>query len=413
VAVDFNKQAFLYGRRYAHRPEQVLALLPERREAVPGSTTLDALIDDRAARLVEYQDEAYAQRYRRTLERLRDRGPAPAQEDSLTAVAAKALYKLMAYKDEYEVARLYSRPGFLAKSRRISRATTSCASTWLRRCSASATRTRATCRSVSSVSGCCPPSRLLAPLRRLRGTALDVFGYTAERRRERQDISAYERSWTRCGRASRTLTTPRCASCWRCRCSCVASATSRTQPRRSSTRGAGNCWPARGRQADPVQDRRRGLKPETGHPGRIAMGVFSTGPLTITSSCFANDRRSGLRAIIAVHDTTLGPAVGGCRMYPYAGEEDAIEDVLRLSRGMTYKSALAGLPLGGGKSVIIGDPAARQVGGAVARPWVTLSMASADSTWPPRTRGSACRMCARWGGGRRIRRRRGVDGTRR
>jgi leucine dehydrogenase len=71
---------------------------------------------------------------------------------------------------------------------------------------------------------------------------------------------------------------------------------------------------------------------------------------------FCNDRRSGLRAIIAVHNTVLGPAVGGCRMYPYASEEQALEDVLRLSRGMTYKSALAGLPFGGGKSVIIGDP---------------------------------------------------------
>jgi leucine dehydrogenase len=73
--------------------------------------------------------------------------------------------------------------------------------------------------------------------------------------------------------------------------------------------------------------------------------------------CFASDRRSGLRAIIAVHDSTLGPAVGGCRMYPYDDDACALEDVLRLSRGMTYKSALAGLPFGGGKSVIIGDPA--------------------------------------------------------
>ncbi|MBA6412799.1 Glu/Leu/Phe/Val dehydrogenase [Parahaliea sp. F7430] len=71
---------------------------------------------------------------------------------------------------------------------------------------------------------------------------------------------------------------------------------------------------------------------------------------------FCSDRDSGLRAIIAVHDTTLGPGVGGCRMFPYASDEDALHDVLRLSRGMTYKSALAGLPLGGGKSVIIGDP---------------------------------------------------------
>ncbi|WP_439102509.1 Glu/Leu/Phe/Val family dehydrogenase [Congregibacter sp.] len=71
---------------------------------------------------------------------------------------------------------------------------------------------------------------------------------------------------------------------------------------------------------------------------------------------FAADRASGLRAIIAVHDTRLGAAVGGCRMYPYGSDDEALDDVLRLSRGMTYKSALAGLPLGGGKSVIIGDP---------------------------------------------------------
>ncbi len=69
------------------------------------------------------------------------------------------------------------------------------------------------------------------------------------------------------------------------------------------------------------------------------------------------DSETGLKAYIAVHDKTLGPALGGCRMYDYKSEEDAIRDVLRLSRGMTYKNALAGLPLGGGKSVIIGDPA--------------------------------------------------------
>ena len=71
---------------------------------------------------------------------------------------------------------------------------------------------------------------------------------------------------------------------------------------------------------------------------------------------FCHDKATGLRAIIAVHDTTLGPALGGCRMYPYASEDDAIVDVLRLARGMTYKAAASGLNLGGGKSVIIGDP---------------------------------------------------------
>lgn len=70
---------------------------------------------------------------------------------------------------------------------------------------------------------------------------------------------------------------------------------------------------------------------------------------------FCNDRTTGLKAIIAVHDTTLGPALGGTRMWPYPNEMAALSDVLRLSRGMTYKSSLAGLDLGGGKAVIIGD----------------------------------------------------------
>lgn len=69
-----------------------------------------------------------------------------------------------------------------------------------------------------------------------------------------------------------------------------------------------------------------------------------------------HDAETGLTAFIAVHNTNLGPALGGCRMFPYASEQDAIRDVLRLSRGMTYKNAMAGLPLGGGKSVIIGNP---------------------------------------------------------
>lgn len=71
---------------------------------------------------------------------------------------------------------------------------------------------------------------------------------------------------------------------------------------------------------------------------------------------FVSDDKSGLKAIIAVHNSNLGPALGGCRMWPYASEEEAIRDVLRLSRGMTYKAAVSGLDLGGGKAVVIGDP---------------------------------------------------------
>lgn len=71
---------------------------------------------------------------------------------------------------------------------------------------------------------------------------------------------------------------------------------------------------------------------------------------------YCSDKKTGLRSIIVIHDTTLGPALGGTRMWPYNTEEEALEDALRLAKGMTYKNAAAGLNLGGGKAVIIGDP---------------------------------------------------------
>lgn len=72
---------------------------------------------------------------------------------------------------------------------------------------------------------------------------------------------------------------------------------------------------------------------------------------------FCSDKASGLRAIIGIHDSTLGPALGGCRMKPYASEEEALSDVLKLSRAMSYKSSMAGLNLGGGKTVVmLNDP---------------------------------------------------------
>ena len=71
---------------------------------------------------------------------------------------------------------------------------------------------------------------------------------------------------------------------------------------------------------------------------------------------FINNEKAGLKAIIAVHNTNLGPAIGGCRLFPYASYDDALFDVLRLSRGMSHKNAVAGLPHGGGKGVIIADP---------------------------------------------------------
>ena len=70
---------------------------------------------------------------------------------------------------------------------------------------------------------------------------------------------------------------------------------------------------------------------------------------------FCNDNATGLKAIIAIHNTVMGPALGGTRMWAYNNEQEALNDVLRLSRGMTYKAAISGLNLGGGKAVIIGD----------------------------------------------------------
>ncbi|MEU4424244.1 Glu/Leu/Phe/Val dehydrogenase [Actinoplanes sp. NPDC024001] len=89
------------------------------------------------------------------------------------------------------------------------------------------------------------------------------------------------------------------------------------------------------------------------------MGVFDTDGSEATGHeqvVFCQDRATGLKAIIGIYSTALGPALGGTRFYPYESEEAALADVLKLSRGMAYKNALAGLDLGGGKAVIWGDP---------------------------------------------------------
>ncbi|WP_308290471.1 Glu/Leu/Phe/Val family dehydrogenase [Streptomyces meridianus] len=109
------------------------------------------------------------------------------------------------------------------------------------------------------------------------------------------------------------------------------------------------------------------VRPLAGTPGPTGSSVLTTlfrseqGGHEQVVIC--QDRASGLKAVIAVHSTALGPALGGTRFHPYATEEEAVLDALNLSRGMSYKNALAGLPLGGGKAVIIGDPAAVTDGG--------------------------------------------------
>jgi valine dehydrogenase (NAD+) len=88
-------------------------------------------------------------------------------------------------------------------------------------------------------------------------------------------------------------------------------------------------------------------------PGPAAKSTDTT---THEQVVFCSDRETGLRAILALHDTRLGPGLGGTRFHPYPTMDEALADVLRLSRGMSYKNAMAGLPHGGGKAVVIGDP---------------------------------------------------------
>ncbi len=91
-------------------------------------------------------------------------------------------------------------------------------------------------------------------------------------------------------------------------------------------------------------------------PRETAMSVFSASDFDHHEKVtFFYDKETGLKAIIAIHNTIRGPALGGCRMWPYVDDQHAITDVLRLSRAMTYKAAMANLPFGGGKAVIIGD----------------------------------------------------------
>jgi indolepyruvate ferredoxin oxidoreductase len=197
VAVDANRKAFLWGRRAAHdlaRVERV-ATPPE---VIPItqhlSRTLDEIIARRVEFLAEYQDTAYAARYRALVDRVRAAESALGLGTKLTEAVARYYFKLMAYKDEYEVARLYSRPEFLQRIR-----TTFDGDFRLKLHLAPPLLNRP-----DPVSGEARKSefgpwvlgafRVLAKLKGLRGTALDIFGRTEERRMERQLIADYERT---------------------------------------------------------------------------------------------------------------------------------------------------------------------------------------------------------------------------
>jgi len=190
VAVSFNKQAFLWGRRFADQPATVLSLLaPE--ENKPAPLSLDELIADREQRLVDYQNAAYAKQYREFVERVRNADPRAAEPDSLSMAVARQLFKLMAYKDEYEVARLYTDGRFLRQLEQQFEGDYE-----LRFNLAPPLFSKRDPNTGHLLKREYGPWMLrafdlLARLRFLRGTALDIFGRSAERRQERADIDHY------------------------------------------------------------------------------------------------------------------------------------------------------------------------------------------------------------------------------
>jgi indolepyruvate ferredoxin oxidoreductase len=188
VAVEFNKQAFLWGRRAAHQLEKVMSLVKPAL-AAPKELSLEELITDRSDRLTAYQSASYAQRYNEVVASVRESDSNP--EKALTLAVAKSLYKLMSYKDEYEVARLYTDGEFMAKLKsqfsgdfklRFHLAPPLLSKT-----------DKATGRLIKREfpGWTMHLFGLLARFSFLRGTALDIFGYTAERKQERQDIEDY------------------------------------------------------------------------------------------------------------------------------------------------------------------------------------------------------------------------------
>jgi len=189
VAIDFNQQAFELGRCFANKPEEVLAEL-----AIPPATShnLDDLIADRRARLEDYQGKRYGQRYQKLIDGLRSKDMRVEEKHSVTEIAARELYRRMAIKDEYEVARLYSSKAFKEElAEQFS-------GHWKLRFHLAppvlSPRDSGTGRQKKREFGgwILPVFHALAALRFLRGTPLDIFGMTRERRQEREDLNRYQ-----------------------------------------------------------------------------------------------------------------------------------------------------------------------------------------------------------------------------
>ncbi len=189
VAIEFNCQAFLWGRRYAHNPEKVVSLIHQ--EPALKTMSIDELIEDRVKRLVDYQNADYANRYRQFVNQIRAVDNSSEDPDSLSFTVVRNLFHLMAYRDEYEVARLFCETDFIQMiSEQFEgdfRLQFNLAPPIISRID------RNTGRPFKREFGSWMMS-LFSVLRRLkflRGTAFDIFGYSPERKLEREDVDSY------------------------------------------------------------------------------------------------------------------------------------------------------------------------------------------------------------------------------
>ena len=200
VAVDFNKRAFLLGRRFANQPALVESLLPRESQKIVTDLTFDQIVEDRFERLSAYQSVSYAERYRDQVEKIRKIEDDPEALDSLTRVVAQQLFKLMAYKDEYEVARLYTDGTFQARLAEQFKGDYSLRFHLAPLLLSKADPKTGKVKKREFGPWLMPLFRILAKLKWLRGTPWDIFALTTERKLEREDLARYEADLTEiCG----------------------------------------------------------------------------------------------------------------------------------------------------------------------------------------------------------------------
>ncbi len=189
VAIDFNKRAFLLGRQFVHQPELILDQLASHEIRAP--MTLAELIDDRVKRLTDYHSAAFADRYVERVEALRKQDPQPETDSSITRAYAEQLYRLMAIKDEYEVARLHSSPEFKAQLAAQFSGDISLRFHLAPPLLSQKDPITGHLRKREFGPWLMPLFSVLAKLKRLRGTPLDVFARSTERKLEQEDLLDY------------------------------------------------------------------------------------------------------------------------------------------------------------------------------------------------------------------------------